>query len=74
MTNIVISLKESLDSDTGYGGWLKKSKSEGDLGTWLNDFIKNKKEEEPKIRVVHEVAKPIYSMSKLTSIFKQFFD
>lgn len=74
LIQITTILKESLDSDTGYGGWLKKTQAVGDLATWLNDFLSKKKEGEEKIRVVHEVAKPFYSLSKLPDFYRDFFD
>ena len=67
-------LKESLDENTGYGAWLKQNKAEGDIKNWLTEFLEKKKGGEVKIRVVHEVTKPCYSLSKLTLLFKHFFD
>jgi len=40
----------------------------------LTDFLNKKKANEDKMQVVHEIAKPFYSVSKLTTLFKQFFD
>lgn len=43
LIQIATILKDSLESETGYGGWLKKTQAVGDLGTWLTDFLTKKK-------------------------------
>lgn len=43
LIQIATILKESLDSETGYGGWLKKTQGVGDLDTWLTDFLTKRK-------------------------------
>lgn len=74
LVHLVTVLKQSIDTETGYGGWLAKTGALGDLGSWVNEFSAKKKEGEESMRVVHEVAKPFYHISKLPEEFRQFFD
>jgi len=69
LLNIAKTTKESLDAATGYGGWLKKTGGEGDFGSWLNGYINKRLDVEVSVRVVHEVAKPFYTISKLPEEF-----
>jgi len=39
LTNIAIKLKENLEEDTGFGAWLKKNQSEGELKSWLTEYM-----------------------------------
>ncbi len=37
--NVVTAVKESFDSGSGYGGWLRRTQAEGDFGNWVNEFL-----------------------------------
>jgi hypothetical protein len=71
---VVKALADSLETGTGYGAYLKKNGREGDLKTWTGEYLGKQKEVGEAVRVVHEVAKPFYSMSKLPDKFALFFE
>jgi hypothetical protein len=37
--SIIKTLKESLDANAGYGAFLKKNQREGELRTWINEYL-----------------------------------
>jgi hypothetical protein len=70
---VVKAVKESLDASSGYGAFLKKNQREGDLKIWMGEYLNREKNTDESVRVVHEVAKPFYSISKLPDKFAEFF-
>lgn len=72
--DVVKAVKESLDANAGYGAYLKKNGRDGDLKVWMGEYLCRERNTLEPVRVVHEVAKPFYSLSKLPERFAQFFE
>ena len=69
------SLKSSIESQTGCGKLIKKHHPETEevINRYLNQ--KNSSQQtEDSFKVVHDIAKPFYSETKLLDEYKAFFD
>ncbi len=68
------AVADSIDAGAGYGGFLKRNGRDGEVRTWMGEYLSRERNAVEAVRVVHEVAKPFYSLSKLPDKFAQFFE